>query len=199
MSSFEQASTANNPLLKDDWSQYEHSFPPFHLLKANYYEVALYHSMEEHLNDIKAIVDDESEPTFENTIVSLDNAGQAFDRISLTFRNLCLSLGTPEYQEVELKMAAPLAEHFTKIASFPGLFSKVDNIFVQRNELNLSAVQKRLVERYHLDFIRAGAKFTPEMQAQYGAIMKESAMLNTKFKQVGFRYCNIAFCIFISL
>lgn len=183
MSSFEQVAAAKNPLL-DDWSQYEHGFPPFDQLKASDYESALNHAMEENLKDVKAIVENDNEPTFENTIVALDNAGELFDKVMLTFDNLCSSIGTPEYQEIEMKMAAPLADHHNKIAAYPGLFPKIDKVYQQRHELNLTDVQKRLIERYHLDFVRAGAKFTPEIQEKYGAIMKELAELTTQFTQV---------------
>lgn len=180
MSTFDET-LSQNPLL-GDWSKFEHAFPPFEEIKPVHYEPALKYSMDQHLNDIKAIAESKDIPTFENTVVALDSAGDLYERVCNTFENLCSSLGTPEYQEIELKMASPMAEHYNKVATFPGLFAKIDAIYQQRD--SLSPLEKRLVERYHLDFVRAGAKFSPEIQVKYGEITKELAQLTTQFTQV---------------
>jgi peptidyl-dipeptidase Dcp len=180
----------SNPLLKD-WSGSNHGFPPFDALKANHFESALRYSMKKHLNEIKEIVSTSEEPTFENSVASLDRSGDLFVKISETFDNLCSSLGTPDYQKVELEMSGPLASHYNQIATFPGLFERLDTIYQARHAsstLNkkgtpLTHEQIRLVERYHLDMIRQGAKFTKEMQATYSKIIEELAQLSTKFSQ----------------
>jgi peptidyl-dipeptidase Dcp len=180
----------SNPLLKD-WSGSNHGLPPFDLLKADHFEPALRYSMKKHLNEIKEIVSNTEEPTFENSVASLDRSGELFVKVSETFDNLCSSLGTSDYQKVELEMSGPLASHYNQIATFPGLFQRLDTIYQERHAsstlnkegIPLSHEQIRLVERYHLDMIRQGAKFTKEMQNQYSKIIEELAQLSTKFSQ----------------
>jgi peptidyl-dipeptidase Dcp len=171
-----------NPLLKD-WSGKPYGFAPFDEIKAEHFEPALKFSMEKHLQEVQGIVSNSEAPTFENSISILDRAGALFTKVSETFDNLCSSLGTPDFQEVELKMAGPLASHYNKIATLPGLFPRIDTVHAHRHNLGLNPEQIRLVERFHLDFVRAGAKFSPEMQERYSKIVEELAELSTKFSQ----------------
>jgi peptidyl-dipeptidase Dcp len=171
-----------NPLLKD-WSGKPYGFAPFDEIKAEHFEPALKFSMEKHLQEVQGIVSNSEAPTFENSISILDRAGALFTKVSETFDNLCSSLGTPDFQEVELKMAGPLASHYNKIATLPGLFPRIDAVHAHRHNLSLNPEQIRLVERFHLDFVRAGAKFSSEMQERYSKIVEELAELSTKFSQ----------------
>lgn len=175
--------STNNPLLQD-WSSKNYGLPPFTSITPSMFEPALNTGMEEHLKEVSEIVSNPASPTFENTIAALDRAGSLFNKVQDTFSNLCSSNGVPELQAVELKMAGPLAAHYNKIATFPGLFAKIDAIYNQRQALDLNAEQIRLVERFHLDFVRAGAKFSEEAQAKYSKIVEELAGLETKFTQV---------------
>jgi peptidyl-dipeptidase Dcp len=169
-------------ILLQDWSSY-HGLPPFERITPNLFEEALNVSMDEHLKEIASIVSNADAPTFENTVGALDRSGTLFSKVEDTFSNLCSSNGVPELQAVELKMAGPLAAHYNKIATFPGLFSKVDAIYQSRATLGMNFEQTRLTERFHLDFVRAGAKFSEEAQARYAQIVEELAELETKFTQ----------------
>ena len=68
------------------------------------------------IEDLKSICETTEEPTFENTIVMFDRAGQMLSRTGGVFENLCSSNGLPELQEIELKMAAPLAAHHNQVS-----------------------------------------------------------------------------------
>lgn len=71
---------------------------------------------------------------------------------------------------------------------FPGLFAKIDQVYQSRlntfSAASFTSEQVRLIERIHLDFVRAGAKFNAADQAKYSKIMEELAVLTTKFTQV---------------
>ncbi len=92
-------------------------------------------------------------------------------------------MGSPELQAIEVELAGPLAAHESKIYFFPGLFSRVNKLHEKRSELGLDSVQLRLVERLHLDFVRAGARFDAATQARYSAITEQLASLTTRFTQ----------------
>lgn len=177
-----QMSSFSNVLLQD-WSPSDHGLPPFEKITPDLFEEALNVSMEANLKEIANIVSNTDAPTFDNTIAALDNSGTLFNKVQDTFSNLCSSNGVAELQAVELKMAGPLAAHYSKIATFPGLFPKIDTIYQARTGLGLNSEQIRLTERFHLDFVRAGAKFTAEAQARYSQIVEELAGLETKFTQ----------------
>jgi peptidyl-dipeptidase Dcp len=177
MSSFD----ASNPLLST-WTD-NHGLPPFSLIKPAHFEPAFEIAMKQNIEELKVIANNVEAATFENTIAAFDRSGSLHTKIYNCFDNLCGSNGVPELQEVELKMAGPLAAHNSQVYTLPGLFAKIDAVHETRQSLNLSSEQLRLVERFHLDFVRAGAKFDTAAQARYAAITEEQANLETKFTQ----------------
>ena len=173
---------STNPLLVDWKANY--GIPPFHDIKPEHYEPAFDSAVNSHFEELKQIASHEAPATFENTIIAFDRSGDLMDKISGVFHNLCSSNGIPELQAVERKLAGPFAAYRLKIYAFPGLFSRIDSIYESRHSLSLSREDIRLVERFHLDFVRAGARFDAEKQAKYSEIVKELANLSTQFNQV---------------
>ena len=104
-------------------------------------------------------------------------------QVGKVFYNLCSSDCPPELQAVQTEMAAPLAQHKSAMYMFPGLFDRIDRVHDARSNANYNPEQLRLVERIHLDFVRAGARFDAEAQARYRKIMTELAEMTTKFTQ----------------
>jgi peptidyl-dipeptidase Dcp len=133
--------------------------------------------------EIDAIADQAEPPTFANTLAAFDASGRQLTRLEYLFYTLAASATSPELQAVQRDMAGPLAEHGSAVYMHQGLFARVDALFQQRNELNLSSEQRRLLERVHLDFLRAGARLAPEARARYAAVMTRLAELNTRFAQ----------------
>lgn len=180
------ANTDENPLLQE-WTT-PLGVPPFAAIKAEHFEPALRLAMHRHLDEVRAIAANPEPATFANTVAAFDRAGALLSRVCETFENLCSSHGVPELQAVELKMAAPLAAHHNAVMTTPGLFQRIEAVHSARESESeaerLTLEQRRLVERFHLDFVRAGAKFSLEMQERYGKITEELAELSTKFTQV---------------
>ena len=174
-------SIENNPFLVD-WGT--NGLPPFSQIKPEHIEPAFEYAMNQHLEELKRIAIDESPTSFENTIVAFDRSGALHSKIYNCYDNLCMSVGVPELQAVELKMAGPLAAHENKVYTLPGLFAKIDAVHSQRHSLSLNREDLRLVERLHLDFVRAGARFNAEDQVKYARITEELAQLHTQFVQV---------------
>jgi peptidyl-dipeptidase Dcp len=63
------------------------------------------------------------------------------------------------------------------------VFARIDALYEKRAALRLAPEQLRLVERVHLDFVRAGARFEPAARQRYAQIMEELAALTTRFAQ----------------
>jgi len=92
------------------------------------------------------------------------------------------------------------------VYTFPNLFNRIDTVYSSRCTSSLTSEQLRLVERIHLDFVRAGAKFDSDAQAKYAKLTEELAELTTKFMQVRTYICPnrnlfyfriITFCLII--
>lgn len=171
-------------ILLQDWNS-NHGVPPFDKITPKDFDDSLPISMEKHIEELKTLVKTTEgvEPTFENVIVPLDRSGQLFYKIYSCFENLCSSNGVKDLQSIELKYAAPLASHQNTIYTLPGLFTRINAVYENRFQSNLTTEQLRLVERFHLDFVRAGAKFDKESQQIYSKIVEELAELTTKFSQ----------------
>jgi peptidyl-dipeptidase Dcp len=99
------------------------------------------------------------------------------------FYNLTSSATSPELQAVQRAMAGPMAAHHSAVHTDAALFQRLDALHAQRGSLGLTPEQQRLVERLHLDFVRAGAQMPPLPQARYAAIMSELAQKMTRFAQ----------------
>ena len=173
--------TTTNPLLAP-WTG-PFGLPPFDAVRAEHFAPALDEAMRLHLADVAAIADRTAPPTFDNTIVALDGAGRLFDRICSLFYNLTSSETSPALQAVEREMAPVLAAHDSRVYNDAALFRRVDALFAERAGLGLSDEQRRVLERFHLDFVRAGAKLPPAAQTRHAEVMQRLAELTTTFGQ----------------
>ena len=171
----------SNPLLQPWTTPY--GLPPFEAVRTEHFEPAFEAALSEHLAEIDAIGADPLPPTFENTIAAIDRSGRPLQRIEALFHNLTSSETSPALQAVERRMAPLLAAHGSAISMHRALFARVDALHRERDALSLTPEQKRVLERYHLDFVRAGAKLGPAEQTRYAQIMGRLAGLTTRFGQ----------------
>ena len=170
-----------NPLLQP-WTG-EYGLPPFARVRAEHFAPAFEVAMRDHLEEIGAIGDSPEPPGFENTVGALDRAGRRFDRISSLFYNLTSSETSPALQAVERDMAPLLAAHDSRVYMNPPLFDRIDALHGRRHELGLGDEQVRALERYHTDFVRAGARLDGPAQKRYAEVMQRLADLTTRFGQ----------------
>jgi peptidyl-dipeptidase Dcp len=175
------APLADNPLLQD-WTT-PHGLPPFGQLRAEHFEPALREAMREHRAELAAIAGDPAPPDFDNTVAAFDRAGRRLNRIAATFYTLTASATSPELQAVQRAVAAPMAAHGSAVYMDAALFARIDALHGQREALGLTPEQRRLLERIHLDFVRAGARLEPAARVRYAQIMEELATLTTRFAQ----------------
>ena len=170
-----------NPLL-GAWNN-PYALPPFADTTAAHFAPAFEVALKAHRAELDAIAGNTLPPTFENTLAAFDKGGRLLTRIDQMFYNLTASETSPALQAVEREMAAPMAAHSNAVYMHKGLFARIDTLYQQRSTLGLTAEQMRLLERVHLDFVRAGATLSAVAQARYGKIMEELAELTTQFSQ----------------
>ncbi len=173
--------TSDNPLLADWLTAY--GLPPFDLVRPEHFEDAFDVAMAAQRAELDAIANQAEPPTFANTLAALDQCGRLYNRIELLFGNLTVSETSAELQAVQRTMAPRLAAHENAIYMHAGLFARVDGLYRQRQQLALAAQDLRLLERVHLDFVRAGAQLSGEARQRYGAVMQELAAQCTTFSQ----------------
>jgi len=173
--------SASNPLLSP-WSA-PYGLAPFAQIEPSHFEPAFTQALQEHRTEIDAIAQNPQTPDFGNTLAAFDRAGRRLGRIAMVFYNLCSSETSPALQEVQRRMAPVLAAHHSAIFMNRPLFARIDALHEQRTRLGLEPEQLRLLERTHLNFVRAGALLPPEAQQRYAQIVQELASLQTAFAQ----------------
>ncbi len=174
-------SVTSNPLVQP-WTT-PCALPPFAEVRAEHFKPAFDAALAEHRAEVDAIAANPDAPSFDNTIAALDRSGRLLARVEALFHNLAASETSPALQAVEREMAVPLAAHGSAISMNAALFRRVDELHAKRDTLGLGAEQKRLLERVHLDFVRAGAKLGPSEQARYAQVVQRLAELTTRFSQ----------------
>lgn len=75
---------SSNPLLQS-WSSQPFNMPPFGLITPAHFRPAFDFAMEAHLADLRSIVDDEADPTFDNVIAPYDRAGAQLGKVGSVF------------------------------------------------------------------------------------------------------------------
>jgi peptidyl-dipeptidase Dcp len=171
----------SNPLLQP-WDT-PYGLPPFDRVRPEDFEPAFEAAMREHRAELDAIAGQSAPPSFDNTIAAFDRSGPLLSRLLGLFHNLCASETSPALQAVQRRMATPLAAHESAVYMHAGLFRRVQVLHESRHNLGLNPEQLRLLERVHLDFVRAGALLSPQAQARYAQVMQRLAELTTAFGQ----------------
>ncbi|MDQ2779519.1 MAG: M3 family metallopeptidase [Pseudomonadota bacterium] len=171
----------DNPLLQA-WDTL-HGLPPFERIGAAHFEPALQQAMREHREELQAIATDTDAANFDNTVRAFDRAGKRLARIAATFHNLCSSATSPELQAVQRAMAGPLAAHHSAVYTDAALFARVQALHERRQQIGLDSESLRLLERMHLDFVRAGALLQPAERERHAVVMQALARLTTRFAQ----------------
>ncbi len=173
--------TSNNPLLQD-WSG-PYGLPPFAQIEAAHFAPAFAVAMAEQLAELDVIAGQAVAPTFDNTLAAFDRSGALAGRLEHLFYTLTASATSPQLQAVQRELAGPLAAHRSAVYMHGPLFQRIDSLHQQRQALDLAPEALRLLERVHLDFVRAGAKLGAAEQASYAEVMAKLAKLNTSFAQ----------------
>jgi peptidyl-dipeptidase Dcp len=176
----EQA-TVENPFFQPSSLPYQ--LPPFDQITDAHYAPAFERGMVEHSAEVAAIADNPEPASFENTIVAMERSGQLLSRVSRVFFNLAGAHTNDAIQAVQAEMAPKLSAHQDAIALNPALFERVEALYQNRDSLGLDPEQKRLLERYRTDFVRAGAQLDDAQKTRLKEINSELATLQTQFSQ----------------
>jgi peptidyl-dipeptidase Dcp len=170
-----------NPLLAPWTAPFD--APPLAAVRPEHFPPAYDQALACHAAEIAAIAADPAPPDFANTVAALERSGALLTRVELVFSNLTLSETNETLQAIELELAPRLAQHWNAIHLNPMLFARLDAAFQARAALGLTPEELRVLERTHLDFVRAGAQLGTDRRARFAAIGERLATLATQFSQ----------------
>jgi peptidyl-dipeptidase Dcp len=157
--------------------------PPFAAMSVEAFGPAFERALADHRRELADIAHQTDAPTFENTILALERAGRALERVAQAFEQFTATLSDPTVAGLERDLAPVLARHAAELRADPALFARVEAVHAARDALDLDAQQRRLLERHHLEFVRAGARLDAEGRARLERIMEALAERFTRFRQ----------------
>ncbi|HNV81960.1 MAG: M3 family metallopeptidase [Tenuifilaceae bacterium] len=168
-----------NPLL----SPFDTPFgiPPFEKIKVEHFEPAFAEAMKQQKAEIEAILTDENEPTFENTILPFEYSGRLLINVANIFFPLTSANTSPELQAVAQTIAPMLSSHMDDINLNPKLFQRIKSVYEKKDELDLNAEQQMLLSRIYNEFVRGGANLPEEKQQRFREINEKLSTLTLKF------------------
>lgn len=168
-----------NPFMTEYKNMYK--IPPFESIKYEHYMPALEKGIAQHNQEIEMIANARQTPTFENTILALDNSGELFNKVYAVFGALNESDATAEMQEIAEKFIPMMTAHGDEIYMNDGLFSRIKIVYNNADQMGLDPVQKRLVEKYYKRFVRKGALLSPEQKEELKKINQRESELELAF------------------
>ena len=175
------AETTPNPFFTEYTTPY--GVPPFDQIEVAHYKPALLKGMEEQTKEVEAIVSNPEEPTFENTIVALDQCGQLLQKAMYAFSGQSSVNTNDEIQELEREIYPMLSKHSDDISLNPALFARVKAVYENQAKFNLDKEQKKLLEETYKGFVRGGANLSEADQAKLRELNSEISMLQLTFGQ----------------
>jgi len=170
-------------ILLAEWTGPYAGVPPWNQVKPELFPEAFQFAIDEQRREIAAIVDNPEAPTFENTIVPLQKAGERQDRVESIFGVMTSNLATPEYQKLDREWSPKLSAASDEIILNPKLFQRIKAIYEARDTAGLDAKQKRLVTRQYESFARRGANLNPEQKQQLSAYNQQLAASFSEFSE----------------
>lgn len=168
-----------NPLL----STFETPFDtvPFHKIDTSDYLPAVKDAIRQAKEALESLKKNPDEPTFENTIVALENCQEHVNLISRVFFNIHAAETNKELQDAAKEISPLVTEHGNDILLDETLFQKIEQVYLKKNELSLSPEQQMLLDKTYKSFVRNGAKLSNEEKKQLREIDVALSKLSLEF------------------
>ena len=175
------ANQDGNPFMTEYTTQF--NIPPFDQIKTEHYLPALKAGIDEQNKEIEAIINNPEAPTFENTILALDNSGQTLNKVAYVFFAFTEALSSPELQKVDEEFTPLLTKHSDEISMNDKLFARIKQVYDDRANHNYTTAQLRLIESNYKSFTRNGALLSAEKKEELKALNAELAGLYLDFNK----------------
>jgi peptidyl-dipeptidase Dcp len=172
---------ASNPFAKPSTLPFQ--YPAFDKIKNEDFAPAFEEGMRQQSAEIDAIANSKAAPSFQNTIVAMERSGQLLNRVSTAFFNLVGANTNETLNALDKELAPKLAAHSDKIRLNEKLYKRIQTLYGKRASLHLDAESAYLLQRYHTDFVRAGAQLSNSDKIKLKAYNGQIAALQTQFSQ----------------
>ncbi len=174
-----EADASENPFFSAYTTPY--NVPPFAQIKPEHYMPAFDAAMVEHKKEVEAIINNTEAPTFDNTIVALDDAGVMLSEVSSVYYGLKSADGTEGIMAIAGEVGKKLSAHSDDINLNPELFKRVEIVYNQKGELELTGEQLMLLEDTYKGFVRSGVSLADDKKVELRQINSRLSELFNNF------------------
>ena len=160
-----------------------HATAPFDKIKLEHYEPAVMQAIDEHNKEIDAIVGNTEAPTFENTIVALENSGKLLGRVYSAMGTLLNAETNDDLEALAQKLSPTVSDHYSNIMLNEKLFSRVKAVYDNPDKDKLDMENRKLLDDTYKGFVRQGANLSEEAKKRFREINSELSMISLQFGQ----------------
>lgn len=157
--------------------------PPFDLISEAHYLPAFREGIKRQKDEIQAIINNEEAPTFENTLLALENSGELLSRVSSVFYNISSANTNDEVQAIAEEISPELSAHRDDIALNEKLFARIQTLWENKTSLNLNSQQTKVLDNQYKSFVRGGANLPEDKKGRLREINEKISLLTLKFGQ----------------
>ena len=175
----DKKSKSTNPFFSEFHTPF--NTPDFDIIELQHYLPAFKEGMKQQNNEIKAIIDNSKPPTFENTLETYEKSGSLLRKVEGVFDNMTEANTNEELQEISIEVAPLLAKHTDDINLNDKLFKRIKSVYEQKEKLDLTGEQNRLLDKIYKKFVRGGANLNPESQGKLRKTNEKLSVLSIKF------------------
>ena len=169
--------------LLQPWTGPYQGVPPWDKVTAPKLREAILEGIELQRAEIAAIANQADDPTFANTLVPYQMAGEPLDRASSIFGVMTQNIGSDDYQAVDTEVSPLLSAAGDEIIFNEALFARIRKVADEAREMGLTPEQTRYAERTRDAFVRNGAALDAAGKAELGRINTALSNAFTAFSQ----------------
>ncbi len=164
-----------------------HDTAPFDRIRMEDFEEAMLEGIRRDDEQIERIINNPAKPTFDNTIISVDDEKDKegyydlLGRVSTVFFNLLSAETNDEMDALAQKMSPILTKHANDIRLNERLFERVK--YVHQHHRKLTAEEKMLLDNCYDGFVRSGALLDAAGKERLRQLTEEASMLGLQFSQ----------------
>ena len=164
-----------------------HNTAPFDRIRMEDFEEAMLEGIRRDDEQIEKIINNPAKPTFDNTIISVDDEKDKdgyydlLGRVSTVFFNLLSAETNDDMDALAQKMSPILTKHANDIRLNERLFERVK--YVHQHHRKLTPEEKMLLDNCYDGFVRSGALLDANGKERLRQLTEEASMLSLQFSQ----------------
>jgi len=177
-----QKEISTNPFFAERYGT-PYEIPPFSEITIDDIREAMLKGIEDQKATIQEIAENKEAPTFENTILALDNAGALLTKVSNVFSPLSSSDSNQDYRDLQKEISPLTSELSNSTYMNDQLFQRVKKIYDEQEQAGYNKEQKKLIENYYKRFVRNGANLNESDKQRLAQLNNDISMLQLQFDQ----------------